>query len=477
MGDINASVPQQQLPNYIGTAVDAAQVEPRNALLRSQAASTDQDTQQKRYVFAANAIGSALYPVTIAPPDQRQAAYEQAKAQLKTAGVDISGMPAQVDRNFINSALSRAIGIMDTYKAQMQPKMVDALSGGSVQAPSLLMQSDQPPATPPGAAPLPPPVPGAAATSPAAAPAGAPAPMPANALNAPPPRTGGIPGAGPGMALSYLIDPSKAAQEISDQMQPQNIRPGSVYLNPATGVQFQVPELPDGVSYNPDTGVASPTPGAAAAAADFKRQTELGGKRGELGGEYEGTVRADAAGSVQHVALLNQMRQELSGITNFDPGTYGTLKGKASKLFASVLGDNDSATNFQEFQKNSIQLALAQAKSMSPREAFQGVLFVQSGNPNFDMTRDGIEGVIGQMQGLDQYKIAKSQALSNWAGDPNKFETYWQKQTDPTVFMFNNASPAQKQQMLGALSKAQKIQFLQVYRNTRDSGWLPAPPQ
>src|SRR5690242_14671788 len=124
MGDITASVPQLQIPNYAGTAIDAAQVGPRNALLTAQTSSVNQDTHQKQYAFAAGAIGDALYGVLQAPAAQREQAYQSAKAQLGAAGIDVSGMPPNFDAGYVNGALTKALGISKAYQMGVTRTMV-----------------------------------------------------------------------------------------------------------------------------------------------------------------------------------------------------------------------------------------------------------------------------------------------------------------------------------------------------------------
>src|SRR6185437_15196053 len=78
----------------------------------------------------------------------------------------------------------------------------------------------------------------------------------------------------------------------------------------------------------------------------------------------------------------------------------------------------------------------------SPRAAFQEMRFIDSTLPNPEMSPQGLQQVLGEYQGLNDYKIAKAKAQAAWEdqhgglGHVEGFENAWQSNAPVTPYTF-----------------------------------------
>jgi hypothetical protein len=521
MGGISASVPSFQyanIPQTLGAAGLQAQeisqnAPARNALVRSQAQSINQDIAQKHYSFAAGIIASALYPVTQSDPSVQPAAYKAAKQTLTQAGIDTSGMPDQYDPNYVDSALSRTIPVMDQYHLGITRAVIGALSGGQAglpQTPGAPQSVSQQPNSGAQAVPQQQPT----------MPNGQPVQGATNAqpTNIPLPNsgrpTGGIPGAGPGLALDYLMNPAAGAGALRDQLAPRTERGGGWYINPANGTIQQLPQLPTGVTIGPN-GQAVAVPGAPQAAGQVAYGTAMGkteakpitiydakgaghaatvGQAMRAGATTELSPQAQSEGtefgkdaveyytgqmtagkSAQDDLLnLREMQDQLNVPGGFQPGPINKVKQPLLKLLNSIDPTHqfgiDQLGTYEAFSKHATQGFLSQARTMGSRIAAQEVQIIATANPNGDMTNVGLHTIFRDKAAMDQYQMDKTQAMQKWkqmGRDPNDFESYWQNNTDPMIWMIKTMPPQQYAQVAATMQKQNPAEYnkLQVLFN------------
>jgi hypothetical protein len=112
------------------------------------------------------------------------------------------------------------------------------------------------------------------------------------------------------------------------------------------------------------------------------------------------------------------------------------------------------------FVKNGGQLVRQATRELSPRAAFQEVRFIQTTLPNQEMSRQGLQGVIGELQGLNDYKMAKATAQSHWedkhggVGHVEGFESDWQAHppVTPYTFIISRMEPQEQQKLFSTWS-------------------------
>lgn len=161
--------------------------------------------------------------------------------------------------------------------------------------------------------------------------------------------------------------------------------------------------------------------------------------------------------------LIDQMRDESQ---SWRMGKWGEAQGNAQsylQTFAHAFlpeGEQSKwdkpAGDFQAFQKNAGQLTRQAVREVSSRAAVQEYQMIQKSLPSADMSRGGFEQVAGQMQSLYDYDLAKQSAAQNWLKShptAEGFETDFNKNITPAVFLVNRMSPQDLQGMRDNLLK------------------------
>lgn len=178
------------------------------------------------------------------------------------------------------------------------------------------------------------------------------------------------------------------------------------------------------------------------------RGTDLAKKQGDWD--------TQAQGAMQNNFTLDQMRNESQtwrmGKWADNEATarqylqgFGTLMGADKTQFDKPLGD------YQAFQKSAGQLTREAVRETSSKAAFQEFQMIQKQLPSAEMSKGGFDTIVNQMQGVNDYKIARQSAANNWVNGYTApdgtavtghktldgFEPEFNKNVTPSVFLLN----------------------------------------
>ena len=178
-------------------------------------------------------------------------------------------------------------------------------------------------------------------------------------------------------------------------------------------------------------------------------QTAMGTGTGTAAASDVAQTQADATTAPKNKAIF----QTIKGLI---PDSYTGL-GSEKKLFAEKIADaigipydTLKTSNTEELIKNQNLLALVGGNTDSARS------LAQVANPNVTMTKAGLNKVLNQLIGLEDFKSAKANFLSQYQNDPT---TYGQKlleftnATDPRFFQQMTAEEAKA--MLKSMTPAE----------------------
>jgi hypothetical protein len=271
--------------------------------------------------------------------------------------------------------------------------------------------------------------------------------------------------------------------------------------SPDTGAkseEFMAPPLPGQQAGAPATqqGAPAETQSAAGAGAPAASgalgkswQTELGpGQKVSLedrakieqAGREETLKEAQSAQNQQ--STLNVMKDNAANIYTGPGASYVGDFNRIARLVDPAYDDTVAAR--ESFMKNGGQLIRQATRELSPRAAFQEVRFVQSTLPNPDMSPKGLNAVIGELQGLNDYKIAKANAQAQWedqhggVGHVEGFESNWQAKAPvtPYTFIISRMPQNERQELFGRMAttdegRAQLQRFAQERQTATANGW------
>jgi hypothetical protein len=265
----------------------------------------------------------------------------------------------------------------------------------------------------------------------------------------------------------------------------------------AKSEQFFAPPLPGQQGASPATQqgpAATQSPAGAGAPAEDGAlgkswQTELGpGQKVSLedrakieqAGREETLKEAQSAQNQQ--STLNVMKDNAANIYTGPGASYVADFNSIARLVDPNY--NDTVAARESFMKNGGQLIRQATRELSPRAAFQEVRFVQSTLPNPDMSPKGLNAVIGELQGLNDYKIAKANAQAQWedfhggVGHVEGFESNWQAQAlvTPYTFIISRMPQNERQELFGRMAttdegRAQLQRFAQERQTATANGW------
>lgn len=191
--------------------------------------------------------------------------------------------------------------------------------------------------------------------------------------------------------------------------------------------------------------------------------------------EEAATLRSGADNAQAQNFQLAQMRASLN---HFNPNAFAnwTLAGKQvlNGIFPGAF--SQSIASQQEFSKYASQLAFKQAREMGAREAATVVQQVMKSNPNATMVRPAIESLMNGMQGMNNYVLAKQQAMTQWRnahnGQLTGFNTTWNHAASPSAYAYMAMDPQSRAQFVNGMSKAQATQLMNQIQALQHLGYL-----
>jgi hypothetical protein len=220
---------------------------------------------------------------------------------------------------------------------------------------------------------------------------------------------------------------------------PPNMLPASGTPQSAAPAAAPAPAVLPGVG----TGQIVQTP-QQAAALDVQKTTQAAQNTNDIAamGAHRTELANTAQSAVQNNSLLDQMRVEGQG---FDHGSFTNAYQQMSKDFGSVaqaLGGKmpPNVGNWEDFQKNAGALARTAASALSPKVGVQELELVQKYLPSATMSSQGFNRIADQTQGLNDYQIARNAAAANFTGRPAQFESQFNANVTPGVFIVHRMS-------------------------------------
>lgn len=238
---------------------------------------------------------------------------------------------------------------------------------------------------------------------------------------------GGAPPAGNGIAGNPLLGP------IPGGGQPPLLGPNGAV--PAPAAAGPVPGIPTGaVVQTPAQAANLEVQKAAQQAQNANDISAMGSHRTELANQAQSAVASNS--------LLDQMRVEGQGFDhgNFTNAYQGIAKdvGSIQQAFGGKMPA--SVGDWEAFQKNAGALARTAASALSPRVGVQELELVQKYLPSANMSSQAFSRIADQSQGLNDYQIARNAAAANFTGRPAQFESQFNANVTPGVFILHRMS-------------------------------------
>lgn len=240
---------------------------------------------------------------------------------------------------------------------------------------------------------------------------------------------------------------------IKDQVKPVDLRQNSAVYNQLTGqymLNYSAIDPKDGSKHN---YLATIAPGTATPQITDMGMTELSPAQKtqqERGAAADQTDREEVIAQAQEAAnqqaSIDVMRNNASQIIG-GTGEWAPYRVTAQKI-ALALGDKDVANsvgNAESFVKNEGQLTRQAVRETSSKAAVQEFKLIGDTLPTIETSGQGLNMVLGEYSGFNDYKQAKLQAQSQWAQRPGStgpydntgFESYWNNTVSPYTFIWN----------------------------------------
>ncbi len=176
-------------------------------------------------------------------------------------------------------------------------------------------------------------------------------------------------------------------------------------------------------------------------------------------GIYRTSLLTDAQKAAQSNSLIDTMRTEAQqfaqgGGVNADWRDIQSTMNNWSNLFGG--SPFPAVSNVEAFNKAAGQLVREAASTVSPRVGVQELQMVQKTLLSDDTSPQGFQKIADQLQGIADYRIAKSAAASQASGNPNAFEANWNAHVTPLAFIVNRMPTADAQALAVQLNKTEQ---------------------
>lgn len=203
-------------------------------------------------------------------------------------------------------------------------------------------------------------------------------------------------------------------------------------------------------------------------------------KAAGLSADQWGADHQTTNGTAQRVY---QLQQALSGLQNTTTGKGSeNLNDIKSYLLTSGIGqklgiDPNKVASYDEANKYLTQYAISQASSMGQgtNEKLGAAL---TGNASTSISNLAAQDVVKANIGLERMKQAQTAAFDAAGLPPEqyaKWSAQWNKAVDPRVFISDQLTPQQRQDMASKMSPQQLSNFRGQYNAAVQSGLIPDP--
>jgi hypothetical protein len=159
----------------------------------------------------------------------------------------------------------------------------------------------------------------------------------------------------------------------------------------------------------------------------------------------------------------------------------GNVVQQASRILRMISpGFDQQVASFEDFTKNAGQLTRSAVRETSSRAAVQEFKLIDEALPHPEMSPIGLQRVLNEYMGLNDFRIAKAQAQAAWEAQHNGtvagFETDWQARVSPYAFVAMRMEPNDLTAMLSQVSRqkggAQALGRLREQMNYIDQNGL-----
>lgn len=210
-------------------------------------------------------------------------------------------------------------------------------------------------------------------------------------------------------------------------------------------------------------------------------------QRGKDLAEQFHKIDADAAQAVQSNYLFDNLRNDSK---SWEMGKFADFEGDARAYLSAIAHTFGIATpeldhklaDYQSFNKTAGSLLRTAVHDTSSRAAVQEYNLIGATLPQPTTSERGFAQIADQWQSLSDYQLAKQKFASGYEGDPQKLNVEFNSKFSPSAFLLNRMSqtPSGQQDMAAMVAQAQKTpegrltlkRMMQVYKNTRDSGYF-----
>lgn len=178
--------------------------------------------------------------------------------------------------------------------------------------------------------------------------------------------------------------------------------------------------------------------------------------------KWRATLTEEADQGVRMNAILDQAKMASQ---TWQAGKFAPYKMAA----LSVVDDIGQAVNgmvgkevwkpstavgdWQKFNKDMIENVRRVVIATSTRAAFKEFEILQKAQPADDMSPQGFRSIVSQMQGMNDWLSAKSQAAANFRGEASEFSRSWDSQISPLAFIVARMGPEEQVALSNKLAK------------------------
>lgn len=195
---------------------------------------------------------------------------------------------------------------------------------------------------------------------------------------------------------------------------------------------------------------------------------------------YWKTLVPQAENAKQTSLNLTQMQAVIDNPQSFSPGAGAELWNKQIAPWLTRLPGHPfgaSVMSFQDFEKNSTQLATSAARTMGAREPGSIIQMFRSAYPNANQTQAALQVLVSQQKAATNYSIAEQQYVANWAQthgqDAGGGITNWNRSATKQAFLYEQLAthypPAFKAYVDG-LSKADRAAAVSEIKKLQSLG-------
>ncbi len=185
-------------------------------------------------------------------------------------------------------------------------------------------------------------------------------------------------------------------------------------------------------------------------------------------------------------AIIGNLRNSLKGFT---PGPLADYSRIGRSLAANVVPeswkkeggflDPKSIASQEEFNKFAQQIAQSQFRQLGGTGTNAHLDSVQHTSPNEFMSKMGIQGVLGFLDGNQDAIEIKNKEWRNWRSKGNSVQTWpafnqkFQETFDPRVFQLKYLSPKDRRDYVDSITTPDEAQsFVKAFHHAKTKGWI-----